>query len=163
MSQQWFVAFLEQKINCSAGSVALWSDATSPSVCVLARLIIQDQLVDIIKLWRFSLLRWSLQTFLNPLTRQEHPQMMTWWSCLLTPYFFVSAPLNLLLWWLLTKLTLLQTSCTIIRHRLLCSFGLSVTVWPFALQAVDSKILWVSKTLLSVTKVKSEGNCNCSW
>lgn len=40
------------KINPSAVPVVLRSDATSPSVCVLARLIIQrDQLVDIIKLW----------------------------------------------------------------------------------------------------------------
>lgn len=41
------------KINPSAGTVALWSDAASPSVCAEARLIIQgDKVVDIIKLWR---------------------------------------------------------------------------------------------------------------
>lgn len=40
------------KINPSAVPVVLRSDATSPSVCARARLIIQrDQLVDIIKLW----------------------------------------------------------------------------------------------------------------
>lgn len=41
------------KITSVAGTDSLRSDATSLSVCLLARLIIQrDQLVDIIKLWQ---------------------------------------------------------------------------------------------------------------
>lgn len=71
----------EPKINSSTGTVALQSDAASPIVCVLARLIIQrDQLVDITKPWRmgtfwFSPLWCGLQTLLNPLTK--HP-LTTW-------------------------------------------------------------------------------------